>query len=90
MKSVIENSKRLVVKVGSSLVTNSGADNPDAREAARELSLHHKREGRWQIMVHGESYKPIVAEATKTAIGEQNVYERIFAARLLPGVFLFW
>ncbi|MEK7444812.1 MAG: FAD-binding protein, partial [candidate division NC10 bacterium] len=43
----------------------------------------YKREGRWQIMIHGESYKPIVAEATKTAIGEQNVYERIFAARLL-------
>src|SRR3972149_816311 len=43
----------------------------------------YKREGRWQIMIHGESYKPIVAEATKTAIGEENVYERIFAARLL-------
>ncbi|MDQ1499861.1 MAG: adenylylsulfate reductase, subunit, partial [Actinomycetota bacterium] len=23
----------------------------------------YKREGRWQIMIHGESYKPIVAEA---------------------------
>ena len=23
------------------------------------------REGRWQIMIHGESYKPIVAEAAK-------------------------
>jgi adenylylsulfate reductase subunit A len=43
----------------------------------------YKREGRWQIMIHGESYKPIVAEAAKTAIGEENVYERIFAVRLL-------
>jgi adenylylsulfate reductase subunit A len=43
----------------------------------------YKREGRWQIMIHGESYKPIVAEAAKKAVGEENLYERIFAARLL-------
>jgi adenylylsulfate reductase subunit A len=43
----------------------------------------YKREGRWQIMIHGESYKPIVAEAAKTAVGEDNIYERIFAVRLL-------
>src|SRR5690242_18064722 len=38
----------------------------------------YKREGRWQIMIHGESYKPIVAEAAKKAIGAENVYERLF------------
>ena len=27
----------------------------------------YKREGRWQILIHGESYKPIVAEAAKKA-----------------------
>ena len=43
----------------------------------------YKREGRWQIMIHGESYKPIVAEATRNAVGDGNIYERIFAARLL-------
>ncbi len=43
----------------------------------------YKREGRWQIMIHGESYKPIVAEAARSAVGVDNVYERIFAARLL-------
>ena len=43
----------------------------------------YKREGRWQIMIHGESYKPIVAEAAKKAIGEENVYERIFMSHLL-------
>ncbi|MDA8072004.1 MAG: adenylyl-sulfate reductase subunit alpha [Actinomycetota bacterium] len=48
---------------------------------------HYKREGRWQIMIHGESYKPIVAEAAKRAIGPENVYERIFVSHLLkdPG-----
>jgi hypothetical protein len=27
----------------------------------------YQREGKWQIMIHGESYKPIVAEATRKA-----------------------
>jgi len=47
----------------------------------------YKREGRWQIMIHGESYKPIVAEAAKKAIGPENVYERIFVSHLFtdPG-----
>jgi len=39
-------------------------------------------EGRWQIMIHGESYKNIVAEAAKNALkelGENGEYfERIF------------
>ncbi len=43
----------------------------------------YKREGRWQIMIHGESYKPIVAEAAKKAIGPENIYERIFVSQLL-------
>ena len=43
----------------------------------------YKREGKWQVMIHGESYKPIVAEAAKKAIGEGNVYERIFVSHLL-------
>jgi adenylylsulfate reductase subunit A len=43
----------------------------------------YKREGRWQVMIHGESYKPIVAEATKTAVGEENVYERVFVSHIL-------
>ena len=41
------------------------------------------REGRWQIMIHGESYKPIVAEAAKSAIGDGNLYERVFVSHLL-------
>ncbi len=43
----------------------------------------YKREGRWQIMIHGESYKPIVAEAAKKAIGPENVYERVFVSHVL-------
>ena len=43
----------------------------------------YQREGRWQVMIHGESYKPIVAEAAKKAIGVENVYQRIFISHIL-------
>ncbi len=43
----------------------------------------YKREGRWQIMIHGESYKPVMAESARAALGEGNIYERVFVARLL-------
>ena len=39
------------------------------------------REGQWQIMIHGESYKPIVAEAARKAATE--VYNRIMVTHLL-------
>lgn len=43
-------------------------------------------EGRWQIMINGESYKVIVAEAAKNALGMDNIYERIFVIEpLLDG-----
>jgi adenylylsulfate reductase subunit A len=41
----------------------------------------YQREGRWQIMIHGESYKPIVAEAaTKNA---DKTYNRVMITHLL-------
>ncbi len=39
------------------------------------------REGRWQIMIHGESYKPLVAEAAKKSA--DKVYNRICVTHLL-------
>jgi adenylylsulfate reductase subunit A len=41
------------------------------------------RSGRWQIMINGEGYKPIVAEAAKKALGIENIYERVFIVKLL-------
>lgn len=38
----------------------------------------YQRGGRWQIMINGESYKVLVAEAAKNALGTDNIYERIF------------
>jgi adenylylsulfate reductase subunit A len=48
------------------------------------------RSGKWQIMINGESYKAIVAEAAKKALDEnkkatgvdQNHFERVFVVRL--------
>ena len=41
----------------------------------------YQREGKWQIMIHGESYKPIIAEAARKAATE--VYNRIMVTHLL-------
>lgn len=38
----------------------------------------YQRGGRWQVMINGESYKVIVAEAAKKALGTDNIYERVF------------
>ena len=39
------------------------------------------REGKWQIMIHGESYKPIVAEAARNSA--DKIYNRIMVTHLL-------
>jgi len=41
------------------------------------------RSGKWQIMINGESYKWIVAEAAKKALGQANIQERIFIVHLI-------
>ena len=41
----------------------------------------YQREGKWQIMIHGESYKPIVAEAAKKSA--DKVFNRIMITHLL-------
>ncbi len=41
------------------------------------------RSGKWQIMINGESYKVIVAEAAKKALGDDNIYERVFIVKLI-------
>ncbi len=41
------------------------------------------RTGKWQIMINGESYKCIVAEPAATALGADNILERVFIVKLL-------
>jgi len=41
------------------------------------------RTGKWQIMINGESYKCIVAEPAKKALGDDNIMERVFIVKML-------
>ena len=38
---------------------------------------NYVKSGAWQVMIAGESYKVIVAEAAKNALGMDNIYERL-------------
>ncbi len=44
----------------------------------KDADDNYVHEGRWQLMINGESYKVIVAEAAKNAIGAENIFERVF------------
>jgi len=68
-----------VKKEGKNL---DGAKAQSEGHAVREGSSP-VRTGRWQIMINGESYKVIVAEAAKNALGEERYMERIFIVKLL-------
>jgi len=62
--------------------------NLDGAQAKKEgLALRNGdapvRSGRWQIMINGESYKVIVAEAAKNALGADRYIERLFIVKLL-------
>jgi len=41
------------------------------------------RTGKWQIMINGESYKCIVAEAAKKALGPKRIREHVYIVRLV-------
>jgi adenylylsulfate reductase subunit A len=49
----------------------------------KDAEGNYVHEGRWQLMINGESYKVIVAEAAKNAIGMDNIYERVFVVEPL-------
>jgi len=41
------------------------------------------RSGKWKIMINGESYKSIVAEAAKKALGTEQIQEHVCIVKLL-------
>ena len=55
-----------------------GDEQKSLREGGKPV-----RSGRWQIMINGESYKWIVAEAAKKALGAERIQERVFIVRLV-------
>src|SRR3989338_411414 len=70
-------------KPGADGVRQAGADSikeglPLLKDGGKPV-----RSGKWQIMINGESYKWIVAEATKKALGMDRIEERIFIVKLV-------
>jgi len=60
-------------------------DGAQSKAAGKSLrsGAEPVRSGRWQIMINGESYKCIVAEAAKNALGQDRYMERVFIVKLL-------
>ena len=60
-------------------------DGAAAKKAGKSLRNGDAcvRSGRWQMMINGESYKCIVAEAAKNALGEERYMERVFIVKML-------
>ena len=63
---------------GKNLDGNKGQKMGTLKSGAQPV-----RTGKWQIMINGESYKRIVAEAAKLALGDDNIIERCFIVELL-------
>ncbi len=64
---------------------DADGENLDGAKPAKTLREGGQpvRTGKWQIMINGESYKPIVAEPAATALGAENIIERVFIVKLL-------
>ncbi|MGN7612514.1 adenylyl-sulfate reductase subunit alpha [Magnetococcales bacterium HHB-1] len=74
----VNNSVQLLEEWGLPIWKQPGDENKSLKEGGKPV-----RSGKWQIMINGESYKCIVAEATKKALGMDNIQERTFVAKLL-------
>jgi adenylylsulfate reductase subunit A len=77
-------------KKGDDGFSLDGHQARDAGKAMLQDGGQPQRSGKWQIMINGESYKVIVAEAAKAALEhnrkelgmDQNLYERVFIVKL--------
>jgi adenylylsulfate reductase subunit A len=84
----VDDSVHLFEEWGLPCKIRDGDGTLDGMEAAaRGKSLRNGdkpvRSGRWQIMINGESFKRIVAEAAKKSLGDAGVMEHIYIVKLL-------
>jgi len=70
-------------KTDASGVRHDGADAIKEGLPALKDGGEPVRSGKWQIMINGESYKWIVAEAAKKALGLDRIQERVFIVHLI-------
>jgi len=74
----VDNSVQLFEDWGLPIWKQPGDEDKSLRDGGKPV-----RSGKWQIMINGESYKVIVAEAAKNALGIDNIIERCFVVKLL-------
>ncbi len=74
----VDDSVHLFEEWGLPIWKEEGSEGKPLSEGGKPV-----RSGKWQAMIHGESYKTIVAESAKNAIGMDNIIERVFIVKLL-------
>ncbi len=74
----VDDSVHLFEEWGLPIWKQPGDENKPLAEGGMPV-----RSGKWQIMINGESYKWIVAEAAKKALGTENIQERVFIVKLV-------
>ena len=70
-------------KTDANGVRHDGADAIKEGLPALKDGGQPVRSGKWQIMINGESYKWIVAEAAKKVLGLDRIQERVFIVHLI-------
>ena len=74
----VDDSVHLFEEWGLPIWKQPGDEGKSLRDGGKPV-----RSGKWQIMINGESYKVIVAEAAKKALGMDNIQERVFIVKLV-------
>jgi adenylylsulfate reductase subunit A len=74
----VDDSVHLFEEWGLPIWKQPGDEEKSLKEGGKPV-----RSGKWQIMINGESYKWIVAEAAKKALGKDNIQERVFIVKLV-------
>jgi adenylylsulfate reductase subunit A len=74
----VDDSVHLFEEWGLPIWKDKGSEGVALKDGGKPV-----RSGRWQIMINGEGYKTIVAEAAKKALGIENIIERCFIVKLL-------
>jgi adenylylsulfate reductase subunit A len=74
----VDDSVHLFEEWGLPIWKQPGDEGKPLKDGGRPV-----RSGKWQIMINGESYKWIVAEAAKKALGTDNIQERVFVVKMI-------
>ncbi len=74
----VDDSVQLFEEWGLPIWKQKGDEDKSLKEGGKPV-----RSGKWQIMINGESYKWIVAEAAKKALGTDNIQERVFIVKMI-------